>query len=132
MAYGLLASKPLTQNLTEFEIYQAPSNKRAVGTIVVCNSDELFSRRITLFITSATGSVSGMFTAGLIDTTSKYGFLIIGGLCKVYNSDDGVPLTVSGVVIGPNQRLIAFDNTFETVALGESLVVSFNGVEEDV
>lgn len=132
MAYGLLASKPLTQNLTEFEIYQAPSNKRAVGTIVVCNSDESFSRRITLFITSATGSVSGMITTALIDTTSKYGFLVIGGLCKFYNSDDGVPLTVSGVVIGPNQRLVAFDNTSETVVLGESLLVSFNGVEEDV
>lgn len=132
MAFGLLASKVISQGLTEFEVYQAPSGKRAVGTIVISSSHESLDRRITIFITSATGSVSGMLASALIDTTSEYGFVVIGGLCKFFGSDDGIPLTISGVVIGPDQRLIAFDNDSGTLTSGESLHVLFNGIEEDV
>lgn len=132
MAYGLLASKALANGVTEYELYQAPLNKRAVGTIVVVNSDTILDHRVSIFITSATGSVSGMYNNALSNGLSEYGFLVLGGLCKTYTSDDGVPLTISGVVIGPNQRLVALDNGTGSFAVGDRLLVSFNGVEEDV
>lgn len=132
MSFGLLGSVKLVNGQTEYEVYQSPSYKKTVGTIVITNSHLSQDHRVSLFVTSVTGSVSGMLNTALLSTGVDYGFLANGALCKYFGSDDGVPVVISGVVIGPNQRIVAYDHQAGTFSSTQSVFVSFNGIEEDV
>lgn len=132
MPFGILGSVKLSSGQTEYEVYQVPSMKKAVGTIVITNSHLSQDHRVSLFLTSASGSVSGMLNTALTSVGSDYAFLMNGGLCKYFGSDDGMPLVISGVVAGAGQRIVVYDHQSGTFSGTQSVFVSFNGVEEDV
>jgi hypothetical protein len=132
MSFGLLGSVKLSAGQTEYEVYQAPSSVKAVGTIVITNSHLSQDHRVSVFVTSVTGSVSGMLNTALLSAGIDFGFLMSGGLCKYFGSDDGVPVVISGVVIGPSQRIVVYDHQTGTFSGTQSVLVSFNGIEEGV
>lgn len=132
MPFGILGSVKLSSGQTEYEVYQAPSIKKAVGTIVITNSHLSQDHRVSVFLTSASGSVSGMLNTALTSVDSDYAFLMNGGLCKYFGSDDGMPLVISGVVVGAEERIVVYDHQSGTFNGTQSVFVSFNGVEEDV
>lgn len=132
MSFGLLGAAKLSTGQTEFEVYQAPSFRKAVGTIIITNSHLSQDHRVSVFLTSASGSVSGMLNTALTSVGSDYAFLMNGGLCKYFGSDDGMPLVVSGVIVGAGQRIVVYDHQSGTFSGTQSVFVSFNGIEEDV
>jgi hypothetical protein len=125
MAYGLLGHcKPGALD-TEVLIYRTPQNKKAVGSLTLVNSDSTDARATVICISEAvTGSVSGTFlqaTGGVIDGVT---LLMFNALCKGTPSDPGTPVSIKGVVLGPGQALVAYNNT------GTELHYVFNGIEE--
>lgn len=132
MSLGLLGSVKLSNGQTEYEVYQAPSLKKAIGTIVITNSHLSQDHRVSVFLTSASGSVSGMLDMALTSVGSDYAFLMNGGLCKYFGSDDGMPLIISGVVVSDGQRIVVYDHQSGSFSGTQSVFASFNGVEESV
>lgn len=127
MAYGLLGHCKPTAASTETLIYTAPANKKAVGSLTIMNTAAADVRATVLCVTgSVTGSLSGMFTAASGGTTSGTTFAVYNAQVKNTANDDGIPVVISGIVLGPGQSLIAYNNT----ALSTGLHYVFNGIEE--
>lgn len=122
MAYGLLGHcKPATAT-TETLIYTTPSNKKAVGSLTLINADTADARATALCVT---GAVTGaLFTAALGGATGGVTFAVYNALLKDTAADDGVPVVISGIVLGPGQSLIAYNNS------GTNVHYIFNGIEE--
>lgn len=124
MAFGLLGHcKPAAT--TETLIYTAPLNKKAVGSVTIMNSDTS-DARASLVITSdsVTGSLTGFYTTAKAGTEPTKALALYNALLKDTATDDGVPVVISGVVLGPGQSLIAYSES------GAAVHYVFNGIEE--
>lgn len=123
MAYGILGNCKPSANGTETLIYTAPVNKKAVGTLVIVNNHASLDARASVVLTS--GAVVGSYTSAVAGT-SGVAFMAHNALVKAPTSDDGIPVVMSGVVLGPGQSLVAYNVSGN----GSSLFYSFSGIEE--
>lgn len=123
MAQGLLGNcKPA--NATETLIYASPANKKSVGTLTILSSEATADSRASVIITS--GNVSGSQATALAGSTSGTTFAVYKVLVKAPTQDDGIPVTISGIVLSEGQKLVAYSDT------GSNLHYTFNGIEEAV
>jgi hypothetical protein len=124
MAFGLLGHcKPAAT--TETLIYTAPANKKAVGSVTIMNSNTADARASLIMTTTpATGTLTGLYTTAKAGTDPTKALALYNALLKNTATDDGIPVVISGVVLGPGQSLVAYSES------GSAIHYVFNGIEE--
>jgi hypothetical protein len=130
MAFGLLGHCKPASATTETLIYTAPLNKKAVGSVTIMNSAASGDQRASMVMVTASVSVTspltGLYTTAKAGTDSDKALALYNALLKATSTDDGIPVVISGVVLGPGQSLIAYNES------GTDLHYVFNGIEEGV
>jgi hypothetical protein len=126
MAYGLLGNCKPSSSTTEVLIYTAPSNKKAVGSLTILNTGSSDLRSSVIYIsTEATGTISGSYLAATGGVTDGVTLSLFNALIKATPADAGVPFVLKGIVVGPGDSLVAYNNS------GDLLHYVFNGLEEN-